>query len=202
MNRALSFQWGVSSLNYRGEKDSGDKCLLIEFEGGVLAVVIDALGHGSQAAAVALVAARTWEQNIHDDLITQMRRCHADLHATRGAAISVAMFDWKLKTMTWLGVGNVAGVIMRSHAGAAPHVTSLLVHAGLVGDRLPDLLPSVFTLADATTLVMATDGISRDFTDALPSALEPQRFAQRVLDVYAKRDDDATVLVFRCNGDL
>lgn len=202
MNRTRPFQWGISSSNYRDETESGDKCLFLEFDGGVLIVVIDALGHGSPAAAVALLAANTWQQNRRENLATQMQRCHADLRATRGAAISVAMVNWNTKTLTWMGVGNVAGVIIRRAEGGEPQSTSLLVHSGLVGYRLPDLQPSEFDLTDITTLVMATDGIKRDFTDALPCTLEPQRCAQRILDVYAKRDDDATVLVFRYNGDL
>lgn len=94
------------------------------------------------------------------------------------------------------------GIIVRINSGAVRHTTSLLVQGGVVGDRLPELQTSVFPLADDTTLIMATDGVRRDFADAPLAVLEPQRFAQRILDMYARRDDDATVLVFRCNGDL
>lgn len=202
MSHGKPFQWGVSSLNYRGETQSGDKWVVTEFEGGALVALIDALGHGSQAALVAEIAARTLEQNARGTLTALIERCHADLRVTRGAAISAALFDWRLKTMTWLGVGNVEGIIVRTNSGTERHTTSLLVQGGVVGDRLPELQTSVFPLADDTTLIMATDGVRRDFADAPPVALEPQRFAQRILDMYAKRDDDATVLVFRCNGDL
>lgn len=202
MSHGRPFQWGVSSLNYRDETQSGDKWVVTEFDGGALVALIDALGHGSQAASVAEIAARTLERNARGAPTELIERCHADLRATRGAAISAALFDWRLKTMTWLGVGNVEGVIVRINSGTVRHTTSLLVQSGVVGDRLPELQTSVFPLADDTTLIMATDGVRRDFADAPLAVLEPQRFAQRILDMYARRDDDATVLVFRCNGDL
>lgn len=198
MTRAKPYEWGVSSMNYRDEAESGDQWVLTEFEDGVLVAMIDALGHGSGAAAVAGVAARTLEQHAGEAPAALFQRCHAELRATRGAAISVARFDWRNKAMTWLGVGNVAGVIAGSASGR--RAMPLLVQGGVVGDRLPELQPSVFPLAHDMTLIMATDGVGFDFMDAVTATTEPQRSAQRLLDIYAKRDDDATVLVFRCNG--
>jgi hypothetical protein len=71
------------------------------------------------------------------------------------------------------------------------------VRGGVVGDRLPELQASVVPLAVDTTLVVATDGVRRDFTEILPATREPQRLAKRILDDYATHDDDAAVLVFR-----
>ena len=201
MIKTEPFAWSVSSLTRQGETDSGDKCVVTTFAGGALVAVIDALGHGDQAALAAEVAARTLQLHPHRTPAELVEQCHADMRATRGAAISMASFDWRRRTMSWLGVGNVAGVLMRPDAGAGPHIDALLVRGGVVGDQLPELQPSVIPLATDTTLVMATDGVRGDFMEALSATLEPRRLAQRILDGYARHDDDATVLVFHCTGD-
>lgn len=193
------FEWGVSSLTHRGEADSGDEHVVTAFDGGALVAVIDALGHGAEAAQAAAAAVRTLKQHPHESPVSLIRRCHADLRGTRGAAISLASFDWQRRVMTWLGVGNVAGAIVHAGPGTDRRTESLLVRGGVVGDRLPELRVSEVPLAAETTLVMATDGVHDHFTEALPAKLEPQRLAERILDGYARHDDDATVLVLRCN---
>lgn len=199
VTKAELFEWGVSSLTHRGEADSGDEHVVTAFDGGVLVAVIDALGHGAEAAQAAEAAVRTLKQHAHESPVSLIRRCHEDLRGTRGAAISLASFDWQRRVMTWLGVGNVAGAIVHADPGTDRRTVSLLVRSGVVGDRLPELRASEVPLAAETTLVMATDGVHDHFTEALPATLEPQRLAERILDGYARHDDDATVLVLHCN---
>lgn len=202
-NSNKPFGWGVSSLTYQGETNSGDKFVVAAFTGGVLVAVIDALGHGNQAAVVAELAMRTLEQHAHENIATLIRRCHTVMCLTRGAAISLASFDWQQRNMTWLGIGNVSGVLVHTDSGINSRVTSLLVRSGVVGDRLPELQTIVVPYTVGTTLIMTTDGVNADYTEILPklTMVEPQRLAQRILDDYARHDDDATVLVFRYNGD-
>jgi len=201
MIRTEPFVWSASSQARQGETHSGDGCVVTSFAGGALVAVIDALGHGDQAAHAAEVAVRTLERHPHQSPAELIERCHADMRATRGAAISMASFDWRRQTMTWLGIGNVAGVLMRPDAGAGFHAVSLLVRGGVVGDRLPELQPFVVPLVADAMLIMTTDGVHGDFTEVLSATLEPQHLARRILDGYARSDDDATVLVFHCIGD-
>lgn len=198
--RSSHFDWSVSSLTHRGETDSGDKCVVTEFDGGVLVAVIDALGHGRVAAEAAEVAAKVLARHADESPIRLFERCHADMRGTRGAAISLASFDWRRHTMAWLGIGNVAGVLMLPQADSDPQVASLVVRGGVVGDHLPELRPTLVPFSAGTSLIVATDGVYRDFTEVLPSALPPQRLAERILDGYARHDDDALVLAFRYSG--
>ena len=41
-------------------------------------------------------------------------RCHDRLRATRGVVMSLASLDQERGILTWLGVGNVAGVVFRT----------------------------------------------------------------------------------------
>ena len=197
-----TLEWGVASLPLPGESESGDKYVVEAFDSGALAAVIDALGHGPDAAHAANVAARTLERHAHVTPDTLLHRCHMHMRDTRGAAISVASFNWPRRTLTWLGIGNVTGVLVRADSEAQPRVKSLLARGGVVGgNQLPDLHPLVMQVAPGDILILATDGVRSDFTEILPAAMNPQTLADRILEGYATRSDDALVLVFHCSGD-
>jgi serine phosphatase RsbU (regulator of sigma subunit) len=191
--------WGAAWLPLPGETESGDKCVVEAFDAGALAAVIDALGHGPEAAHAADVATRVLARHAREEPCALLHRCHVDMRETRGAAISVASFDWPRRAMTWLGIGNVTGVLVRADPEVNPRVKQLVVHAGVVGYQLPDLhpLPVVMQVGPGDILILATDGVRSDFTEILPAAVEPQLLADRILKVYATRSDDALVLVLR-----
>jgi phosphoserine phosphatase RsbX len=200
--KTTAAKWGVASLVSPGQDECGDRCVVQVFDGGGLVVAIDALGHGHDAAVAAEVAAGTIEQHARESPQALLLRCQAELRTTRGAAISMARFDWRLRIMTWLGIGNVAGVLMHANPALRPRVHRLLVHGGVVGYNLPEVLhPSVFEIMPDDTLVLATDGVRDEFTEMLPAtATDPQRLAKQILDGYARRSDDALVVVFRCGN--
>lgn len=195
-----AYEWGVSSLTHRDEAVSGDQYLVTVTRDGVLAAVIDALGHGEQAYRAAALAVRTLSQYACEVPIELVQRCHAELRPTRGAALGVAWFDWRQRSLTWLGIGNVAGVLLRADDGVDARPLPLITRGGVIGDHLPALRPSVLPLGAQTMLVLASDGVGGDFTSIMSLVMTPQRLAQRILDQFARHDDDATVLVFRCGG--
>jgi phosphoserine phosphatase RsbX len=192
--------WGAAAAPLPGQTDSGDRHVVREFDGGVLTAVIDAIGHGAEAARVAGFAAGVLEQQPAEPVHVLLRRCHERLLGSRGAAISVASFDQRNGTMTWLGVGNVHGVLVRARARPKPRPQSLLVRGGMVGDHLPELELSGFPVEPGDMLIMATDGIGSHFTEALLDMPEPQQLAERIQRDYAKTTDDSLVLVARCAG--
>ena len=189
-------RWGAAALPLPGQADSGDRHVVRAFEGGVLVAVIDAVGHGSEAARVAGLAAAVLRQQPADPVHVLLRRCHERLRGSRGAAISVASFDCRSSTMIWLGVGNVCGVLLRPRE----RPKSLLVRSGVVGDRLPALGISGIPIDRGDTLIMATDGIETRFTETLCDTLEPHQLARRIQRGYAKSCDDSLVFVARYAG--
>jgi negative regulator of sigma-B (phosphoserine phosphatase) len=197
-----TLEWGVSSRIHPGETQSGDAYVVDTLDGGGFVAVIDALGHGNAAAHAAKVAVRTLQEHGTEALASLLQRCHARLRTTRGAAISMAYFDRDRQTMTWLGVGNVVGVLVYADPKGVRRVKPLLVRSGVIGDRLPDLSPLALEIRSGDTLLLATDGIREDFTETLPNSLDPQPLADRILDAYATRDDDALVVVVRYKRDF
>jgi len=197
---ARLFECGLAALTHRGETESGDRHVVASFDRGALVAVIDALGHGRDASRAADLAAEVLARHVNEMPIDLVERCHSEMRDSRGAAMSLASFDWKLSAITWLAVGNVTGVLVHAEAQANARVESLLLRSGVVGYRLPELHHSLLPVSRGDTLILATDGVCSDFTKMLPSAGEPQPMADRILGDYASRDDDAMVLVFRYNG--
>jgi negative regulator of sigma-B (phosphoserine phosphatase) len=192
-----AFECGVASMTHPGEAQSGDAYVVQRFDGGGFVAVIDGLGHGDAAAHAAKVAVSALRKSGSEGLDSLVKKCHTRLRTTRGAAISMAQFERARQTMTWLGVGNVTGVLAHANPRIVPRVKPLLVLSGVVGDRLPELFPRALEVHPGDTLVLATDGIRDDFMQGLGTSLDPQALAARILDAYAKRDDDALVVVIR-----
>jgi hypothetical protein len=193
-------QWEVGQLTLKGQKKSGDGCLVKVLECSVVVAVIDGLGHGEEAAAAAKIAADIVEGNARADLPSLFKRTHEALRQSRGAVMSAALVDGIEGTMTWLGVGNVAGFLARADPGINPRKESLLVRPGVLGGQLPTLDPCTVSLAYGDTLAFATDGIRSGFDEEIDPHESPEESVAKILAKYSKQDDDALVLIARYLG--
>src|SRR5437764_14087643 len=57
-------------------------------------------------------------RHAEDSVILLVGRCHKRLRSTRGVVMSLASFDARESIMTWIGIGNVAGLLLRREGGA------------------------------------------------------------------------------------
>jgi serine phosphatase RsbU (regulator of sigma subunit) len=192
-----TLNWGVAEAPLPGQTESGDRSLVEAFPGGTLVAAVDALGHGHRAAQAASQAMDVLVRHAQDSVATLVYLCHEALRDRHGATMSLASFDWRLRRMTWLGVGNVAGLLVPHNFRSGAPARRLLVRGGVVGDDLPDLHPVSIAVAPGDTLIVATDGIHEEFADDLPGELAPQPLAEHIFAHYAKSTDDALVLVAR-----
>ena len=101
--------------------------------------------------------------------------------------------------MTWLGVGNVQGVLVRADKKSTGQET-LLLRGGVVGDHLPQLQGTVLPVGQGDMLLFATDGVRNDFAGTLSALENPQRAADRILKGFSNGSDDALVLALRITG--
>lgn len=193
-------EWGIAALPLGGQGISGDKHLVQPFDNGVLIAVADGLGHGQEAAAAAQAAIVTLAACPHCPIIELVRRCHRALRQTRGAAMSLASFHDTKNTMTWMGIGNVAGVLVRADPKANPAYESLLLRGGVVGYKLPTLMSADCQIQTGDMLIFTTDGIDQEFARGLRPNTPPQRLATDILTRHGKNTDDALVLVARWIG--
>jgi phosphoserine phosphatase RsbX len=193
-------EYGVAKHMLVGQGECGDLHLVCCNKNGVLIAAIDGLGHGEEAATASKAAAALLRSSADHPIISLVERCHEELRATRGVVLSVAFIDPEHGMMTWLGVGNAQGVLMRADAKRGNDRELLLLRAGVVGAQLPPLQATVLPISRGDTIFFATDGIRTDFSTSLSARENPQRAADRILDQYSNGNDDALVLVARLTG--
>ncbi len=199
MNAAL-LEVGLAGAPAAGQLESGDCHVIIPLPSGVLVVVADGLGHGGEAAAAAKLACDTAGRHAEEPLISLVGRCHERLRGTRGAVMSLASINRLEGMMTWVGVGNVEGKLLRADPPTNPRVESLLIRGGVVGDQLPPLFPAVLPIEPNDILIFSTDGIGSGFVHEVSRRDSPQQIADQILVRHSKGTDDALVLVARYLG--
>jgi negative regulator of sigma-B (phosphoserine phosphatase) len=193
-------EYGVATFALPGQSQSGDHHLVRCNRNGLLVAAIDGIGHGEEAADAAKAAASILKACADEPIISLVEQCHEKLRPTRGVVLSLASVDPAHGMMTWLGVGNVQGVLARANGKNGNPKETLLLRAGVVGSRLPPLQATVLPVAKGDTLFFATDGINGDFAENLSVLGNPQRAADRILERYRIGNDDALVLIARLVG--
>src|SRR6266404_1100900 len=190
---------GVSAVTLAGERESGDSHLVKPFQGGMLVAVVDGSGHGSEAAVAARIAISLLEEHAREGVITLIRRCHERLRGTRGLVMTLASFNGVENTMTWVGVGNIEGRLLRRGASLNTRLNTseetLLLRAGVVGYRLPNLRATVTPVAPGDLVILTTDGIRCDFGGEFALEDQPERIAEHISSHHCKGTDDGLVLV-------
>ena len=196
--RSPMAEYGIAKFVLPGEGESGDQHLVCCNQSGILIAAIDGIGHGAEAANAARAAVAVLRTGVGEPVIPLVMTCHERLRATRGVVLSIASVDVRHGLMTWLGVGNVHGVLVRADKKLTQE--TLLLRGGVVGDHLPQLQAAVLPVGQGDLLVFATDGIRADFTGTLSALENPQRAADRILKVFGNGSDDALVLALRITG--
>jgi negative regulator of sigma-B (phosphoserine phosphatase) len=193
-------EYGVASVTPPDQDESGDRHLVKTIHGGALVAVVDGSGHGKDAAYAARLAMETLETYANEDVVSLLERCHERLRSTRGAVMSIASINAAQSTLTWAGVGNIEGMILRS--GSSPHegIDRLLLRPGIVGYRLPCIQAQAVPIAPGDLIVFATDGIRPDFENQIMPEEHPRTIANRISSGYRKPDDDGLILVARYLG--
>jgi phosphoserine phosphatase RsbX len=194
-----ALRYGSATSTLSGHERSGDLEVVQVHADGALMAVIDGVGHGDSAALAAENARTVLQSHALESPAAILQRCHEELRYTRGVVMSLAAIDFRCGLLTWLGVGNVRGVLYRAAGTAAPRREELLLRPGVVGAQLPALRSTAMPVGRGDMLVFATDGVRSDFADSLLPTAEPQALALWLLAQYGQHTDDALVLVAQLN---
>lgn len=195
-------EWSVAGQPLRGQAESGDCYVVKQHVDGVLIAVVDGVGHGPEAVAASRLTAQVLEAYTSGDSLTALiAECHARLRGTRGAVISLAMLNASQGTITWLGVGNIEGLLLRNStrngSTNSKQQEILLLRAGVVGHQLPRMVLDTLPVHPGDIVIFATDGIRPDFADDIGTGVSPSLIANDILEHHALETDDALVLVVR-----
>lgn len=195
---AGTIELGIASKPFRGEDESGDMEVVVSSLASTLIGVVDGVGHGREAAIAASIAVESLREHASEPLAQLMQRCHAALSHTRGVAIGLASLSGLDETLTWGGIGNVQGRLVRQGEWAPNE--SMMLPGGIAGHQLPEIHPSSLRIRRGDMLLFATDGVRTGFADAMRFSGTAQRIADRLLDAHHIVDDDGLVVVARYLG--
>lgn len=193
----LKIDTAFATLPLPGQSESGDLCLVRRVGKGTLIAVVDGLGHGQDAASAAHAAVGALDRHAREPLPELVRRCHDALVGLRGVVLGLAYLDPQSASMTWLGVGNVGGVLLRADLGNRPARITLVPSAGFIGAEQTHPTTRSVPLALGDTVVLFSDGIKDGFAETLVPSSTPQEIADFVITRHVKGNDDALVLVAR-----
>jgi anti-sigma regulatory factor (Ser/Thr protein kinase) len=178
----------------RGETVSGDTVAHRRTPDGWLVLVADGLGHGPLAAEASRRAAEVFHAG-PDSPADLVRRMHAALAGTRGAAVAVCRVDERTRTASHAGIGNISGRLL---GGRRARV--LISQPGIVGHKLPRVQELRHPLEDARLLVLHSDGLTEKWDAAQVPDVDrfgPTVCAAQLLRDAGTRRDDASVLTVR-----
>ncbi len=191
---------GIVLTPMKGETVSGDNYYIGYSGGSCLLAAIDGLGHGSEALAAARIAGEVLSRHPDDTLIRQMRSCHEALQAPRGVVMNLARFSETDETVSWTGVGNVEGVLIRRNGDAQQRFEHVIPRSGVVGFRLPQLVVSTLPVRSGDTLILTTDGVRDGFIESVDITKPAQEIAETVSVRYGRDTDDTLVVVAHYHG--
>ena len=187
------FAVGGVAIPKTGETANGDDWTAAA-SGDVLTVAVaDGLGHGPLAATASSAAARIFSGGAETPLERLMEDAHAMLRPTRGAAVGIARIHHVQGRVDFIGVGNIAGTIVRDDG--ARKVVSL---PGIVGHEMRKLQAFSYPWDATAVLVLQSDGVSANWNHAAYPGLmqhEPALIAAVLYRDHCRGTDDATVVV-------
>ncbi|MFJ6391101.1 SpoIIE family protein phosphatase [Streptomyces sp. NPDC091972] len=134
---------------------SGDAFSRVRSGRRLTLMLVDGLGHGDKAAEASTAAVEELRRCADLPPTEMLRRLHAALRATRGAAVGVAQLDEEAGRLSFAGVGNI-GARLRADGEWQP----LVSHPGIVGAHFPATVPlreSAWT--PDSLLVLHSDGL-------------------------------------------
>lgn len=187
---AQALSLGHLCLPADGENTSGDSVAAAATADGCTLLVVDALGHGPDAAWTADVATEVFHRDPDRPLEAMLAELHRMLRHTRGAV--AAALRVRSGRAEFRGVGNINAVVV---GAAGPR--HLLSQPGVLGLRSINPARTELALGQDDTVVLHTDGIDASWVlstvggPILPAPL----LAAHLVHHHRVPRDDAGVLV-------
>jgi anti-sigma regulatory factor (Ser/Thr protein kinase) len=192
--------WAAVNVAMPGETVSGDGWAVRSDGQASTLMVVDGLGHGPEAAKASTEAMRLFEKHWRLPPTETLGYIHAGLRATRGGAIAIARVDPGARSVTFAGVGNIAGSIIASDG----QTKRMMSHNGTVGHNARRIQEIVYPLDDLLSMIILhSDGLSGSWSISnYPglAAQHPSVWAAILYRDFARGRDDATVLVAKATA--
>ena len=152
--------------------------------------VVDGMGSGTEANAAADTALANLRESDCNDMEMAFGKVHSALHGIRGAALAGAQINLEQMTLFWTAVGDIDGALVRNGKIAE----SLIQSSGTLGLIYNGVCLARVPLQVNDMIVMATDGISRNYRSDLHTDLPIIDIVTGILRHHGRRADDRLVL--------
>lgn len=176
-----------------GEKENGDGVGVFGPPDNKLFCVVDALGHGEEAAKVSSAiikkVEKCWENSLEDIILS----CHQDFHGSRGAALFLARFKGNSTGIAeFSGVGNIECKAICKNKQSLPFSFD-----GTIGLRIRKIHTFRFEFNKDEFFAIFTDGIHSNLKIENYFSINLNEAAQQIIENHSKQYDDATVLLIK-----
>lgn len=191
------FQWACLSRPAPNEIMCGDSWRIIEHDGRLAIMLVDGLGHGPLAAAAAHEATVAFDREPFAPLATIFEAANGRMGGTRGGAMAIAQVHSKAASLSYLGVGNIAGSLRDVNGEGG---RGLVSQNGTVGSHMRKTKEFEYPCASHGFLVMHSDGLqSRWSLEGLPGITQRHCgvIAGHLYRGFTRGRDDVTIAVIR-----
>jgi hypothetical protein len=186
---------GQLTAPYPGETVCGDGWGMRSAGGSATLMLVDGLGHGPQAAEAAEMAMRTFSLQGDRDCVQLMEMIHRALVPTRGAAIAIARIDRGERLVRFVGVGNIAGMLIDGG-----ELRRMVSNNGTAGHIAPRIREFTYPFTRVPLVILHSDGLTTKWElGAYPGLASgpPSLIAGVLFRDFRRERDDASVLAVR-----
>jgi serine phosphatase RsbU (regulator of sigma subunit) len=177
-----------------GCRVAGDTAFVNATDERVFAAIIDVLGHGEEAHALAVRMEDHLVTHASNSVVDMLSGLHEAFRGSRGAAVGLCLVDIKEARLRFAGVGNT---VIRRFGRCESRLVS---RDGVVGGTMGTPVEEVLELSDGDVILMYTDGVRTHFTSSdLPRLRTdpPYSVAAGLVHRFGKWHDDASCVVVR-----
>jgi anti-sigma regulatory factor (Ser/Thr protein kinase) len=180
---------------YPGELVCGDGAAWTQDAQRTVVMLVDGLGHGLGAAEAAEEAVAVFQKHSSKEPGPILSGIHDALRKTRGAAVAVAEIRPSAGSLTYVGIGNISGVVVSGEKSR-----NLISHNGIAGHQLHRIQEFKVEWPAHSVLIMHSDGVNTRWDLSNYPGITNRRailIAGVLLRDHRRERDDASVLVVK-----
>jgi phosphoserine phosphatase RsbX len=192
------YQYSIASVSsYQKPKKGNDLCgdsfYVKETEDYLVCAVADGLGSGKLAKQASGAATEIIDQNHQESVESLMELCNQGLRGTRGAVIAIVKVDYKNKTASYSGIGNIRFIISAERQRAIHP----LPNVGFLVGKPQRFKVQEFKYEKELTFMLYSDGmdIHTQSRSLLTKMISPKDSVNFISGLPQDINDDSTCIV-------